>query len=177
MSQNDKTFQQIQLDIKRFGDLCKRFPDIAGTEAVKLFQENFTKQGWQGETFQPWQRKKVENGYNTLMSKNQNSLQKSIHIASKTETTVVIATGDNKPYARIHNEGGTINVPVTEKLKKWAWAMHYKTGNDKYKAIALTKKSTLKITMPQRQFMGATPELLKRIETVFNHLLNKISKS
>lgn len=172
-----KNFQKIKLDIKKYGDLFNDFSLIAGEEAVKLFQENFTEQGWQGATFEPWKRKTVADGYNTLMSKNQNSLQQSIHVAYRTEKQVVIATGDKKPYARIHNEGGTIHIPVTDKVRKWGWAMFYETGNKMYKGIALTKKSTLKVVMPKRQFMGNTPELQKRIETTFIDYLKRLSKS
>ncbi len=157
-----KNFQKIKLDIKKYGDLFNDFSLIAGEEAVKLFQENFTKQGWQGETFQPWQRKKVDNDWGILLSDNQNSLQKSIHIASKTDRQVIIATADNKPYARIHNEGGMIYVRPHKRTSK-----NGKRHNVKGHAYK----------MPKRQFMGNTPELQKRIETTFNNYLKRHSKS
>lgn len=74
-------------------------------------------------------------------------------------------------YAQIQDKGGTTHPRVTDKMRKWAWAMHYAmfpreirgmglrgrerkgaqaTWNNTsfYKAIALTKKSVLDVTIP-----------------------------
>lgn len=56
------------------------------------------------------------------------------------------------PYSVIHNEGGTIT--VTAKMKKYFWAMFKKTGKKEYKYMALMKTGS-KITIPQRQYLGA----------------------
>jgi phage gpG-like protein len=174
---NRKTLKELQKKIAEVEGLAKRVPDIAAIEAVKLFQENFVKQGWQGASFRAWERKKTPNEYPILRSANQNSLMSSIHVVSKSPTAVVIATGDNKPYAKVHNEGGVNNVRVTDKLRKWAWAMWYKTNNDFYKNIALTKKSTLQVKIPQRKFMGGSPEIFNRIQTVLNNYLNRLQNT
>lgn len=74
-------------------------------------------------------------------------------------------------YARIQDQGGVTHPRVTDKMRKWAWAMHYAmfpreirgmglrgrerkgaqmTWNNSnfYKGIALTKKSTLTVNIP-----------------------------
>jgi hypothetical protein len=45
----------------------------------------------------------------------------------------------NLPYARIRDKGGQI--PITRRMKNFAWHMWYKTKNPMWKAIAITKKS------------------------------------
>lgn len=172
-----KNFQKIIFDVEKHGKVFRDFALIAGTEAVKLFQENFTKQGWQGETFEPWKRKKLANGYNTLMSGNSNSLQKSIHIAHQSERLVVVATADNKPYARIHNEGGTIQIPARKQVAHFNKKGQFSKNNKRAKYAQKFDVRAYEITMPKRQFMGETPELQKRIETVFYNRLNKIKTS
>ena len=56
-------------------------------------------------------------------------------------------------------------------MRRYAWAMHYKeSGGVKgadtmWKRMALTKKTKIKVKIPQRQFMGTepAPELNKKI--------------
>jgi phage gpG-like protein len=135
MDNNENETKRLKSLLKKIEGVFEKIPSVIGIEAVKLYKENFAKQGWQGTNFEPWQRKKKENGYNILRTNNQNSLMDSIHVADETPNSVTIATGDNKPYAQIHNEGGTITIPITNKMRKRAWAMFYETGNVQYKAM------------------------------------------
>ena len=95
-------------------------------------------------------------------------------------------------YAAIHNEGGTVHPKITPKMRRFAWAKYYElkgrqkgaqkprkgtqnrtsqsAGNqpdsgeaEKWKRLALTKKETLTINIPQRQFMGQSAELDAKI--------------
>jgi phage gpG-like protein len=157
--------------------LLERLPDIAGTEAVSFFKERFEEQGWRDGSFTAWDRKKEDNGYPVLRSQNTNGLVDTIHwVRSGEQSVTILAGGPDKPYARIHNEGGVITVPVTPKMRKWAWAMYNRTKNPKYKAIALQKKSTMRIIMPKRQYMGNSRDLVKRIETVIQNNIKRILK-
>ena len=99
-------------------------------------------------------------------------------------------------YAEIHNEGG--DIVVTKKMKKFFWAMFYKTSgrvsrrNDGenrrtkrnkqlseeaefWQNLALKKEGdTIKI--PQRQYIGETAlvknEIEKTVSETFERLLN-----
>lgn len=51
-------------------------------------------------------------------------------------------------YARIQDKGGTTRPTVTKRMRGWAWYMFYKTKDEKYKGIALTKKSRLTVRIP-----------------------------
>jgi hypothetical protein len=56
------------------------------------------------------------------------------------------------PYAAIHEFGGTIKVVVTAKMRSFFWAMWFETKDDKWKAMALTKKTEFKIEMRKRPY-------------------------
>lgn len=62
--------------------------------------------------------------------------------------------GTNVVYAWIHEFGGTIRIPITKKSRGFFWAMWYETGDDKWKAMALTPKTMFTIRMPARPFLG-----------------------
>ena len=51
-------------------------------------------------------------------------------------------------YASIQDKGGTTHPTVTPKMRKWAWYMFRKYGEDKFKGIALTKKQKLTVRIP-----------------------------
>lgn len=57
------------------------------------------------------------------------------------------------PYAAIHEFGGEISVPVTAKMRSFFWAMFYDTKDEKWKFMALSKKTVFKITMPKRSYI------------------------
>lgn len=93
------------------------------------------------------------------------------------------------PYAAIHNEGGKIK--VTEKMKKFFWAMYYKTANikkgekkrvkkmsieaEQWKAMALLKIGS-HIEIPQRRFLGDHPEVYNIIAKVVDVNFKKLEK-
>ncbi len=64
--------------------------------------------------------------------------------------------GSNLAYARIQEEGGTIN--VTDKMKRFAWFKYGETGNLMWKAIALSES----ITIPAHWYMRNTLKDEKR---------------
>lgn len=110
------------------------------------------------------------------------------------------------PYATIHNEGGVMqsSPAVTARMRKFAWAMVYKLSGkrkssktapkgkrrkakpkplppeaQKWKALALTKKTMLRIRakMPKRQFMGESKELSEIINKEIADSLERINQT
>lgn len=148
--------------------------DVVGTEAVNQFKRNFETES-NGPGGQKWASRKTlrEGGTN-----GQKVLSKSGELAEsidyeKSGNTAIIKT--DKPYAELHNEGGTIT--VTPNMKKFFWYKHKEAkeaGNDdlaeQWKGLALAKT----LTFPQRQFIGETPELLDAIEKKIVRDLTKI---
>jgi phage gpG-like protein len=128
-----------------------RFPAQAGDTALRFINGNFRAQGWQGATFQPWKPNK--RGGRILVQKGH------LRAASFYYTAPGMAIIRNTlKYAAIHNEGGNVQIPVTHKMRKFAWAMYAKNGGkgkpkaERWKTLALTKKTYLNINIAQRQF-------------------------
>jgi hypothetical protein len=141
----------------------KQVPNIIAEKATAFFKERFTTKEWDGTPW-PETKKPVQRG--TLMVRS-GALVASIKPKTVTSEKVVISAGSEKvPYARPHNEGETLTVPVTAKMRKFAWAMHYKEQTEgekevytQWKGLALTKKTELKIKLPMRRFMGPSDKL------------------
>ncbi len=138
---------------------------IASVEALNFFTAAFEKHGWTDTAFQPWPTRKAdgEAGGNLMMPTG--NLRDSLQILSRSRLRIVFGT--HVPYAKIHNEGGTLNIPITQKSRKFFWYMYQKTKQSKWKWMALTKKGNLSITMPKRQFIGHSETLMKHIHTLW----------
>ena len=130
----------------------------------------------------------ADSQYKTLMS-SKNHLFSSINY---TPGIAKVTIFNDVVYAAVHNEGGIVHPKITPKMRRFAWAKYYKlkgeakgakkprkgqkngimkpVGNqpdsreaEKWKRLALTKKETLTINIPRRQFMGQSAELDARI--------------
>ena len=173
--------QQLKKKVSRMKHYIKaQAPRIAGQIAVNHIRADFRKGGLTNNGFHPWPAtKRQQSGgggaasqYGPLLSE-RNRLMNSI-TAQPGDGHVRILT--DVPYASVHNNGGVLRPKVTAKMRKFAWAMYYKeTGgkkgkgsakDNKWKALALTKKTQLSVSIPQRQFMPAkaSPELIQKIE-------------
>jgi phage gpG-like protein len=148
--------------------------EVLGIESVKHFKRNFQQEGFDGTK---WETRKSKRSGSTNSQKILTfSGELSESIDYRIEGNSVIISSD-KPYAQIHNEGGRIT--VTDKMRKFFWAMHYKakessdTGMaDQYKAFALSKE----IVMIRRKFMGESPELINNAADKIKRDLNTILK-
>lgn len=139
-----------------------KFPTEAGNTALRFIDGNFKAQGWQGQSFQKWKPNKRKG----RILVNKGHLRNATYYISG---IAMVTIKNTQPYANIHNEGGNIKIPVTDKMRKFAWAMYYKNGGgktkgksaramlrnqnaDNWKGLALTKKTYLNINIDQRQF-------------------------
>lgn len=158
------------------GDFARRaVPRIIAETATEFFKQRFTTKEWEGT---PWPPAKQPPKRGTLMVRS-SALVNSIKPKLANEERVIISAGSERvPYAQVHNEGGTIKIPVTDKMRRFAWAMHHNQtggkGDSQWKGLALTKKDTLTINMPQRRFMGPSARLnaliLERFRAAFKGL-------
>ena len=106
------------------------------------------------------------------------------------------------PYAALHNRGGTVDVPVTDRMRRYAWARFYRASGKARKAakggrksrgkagggaqaspqaefwkhFALTRKKKLHIHIPQRQFIGDSRELDEKINGRIEEEVRKFLK-
>lgn len=161
------------------GYVNDELPRHAGKIAVDFFRENFIQGGFVDQSLEPWEPAKRINKdgkyasqkYGTLLSA-RDELYNSITF-DPIRGAVIISS--DKPYSRIHNEGGEVDhqVTVTKQMRKFAWAMHFeevgsenKKQYSKWKGLALTKKESIRVkfTMPRRRFIGDSQQLRERIK-------------
>lgn len=173
----DNDFSKLQRKATEFRRLMDRMPTLIGTEAVNFSKKRFREQAWVDNGTEPWKKRKPgaarNNGRAILVDKGK--LRNSIRIVRSGPGFVVIGT--SVPYAQVHNEGGTINIPVTDRMRRWGWAMFAKTKDSKFKGLALTKKSSLRVRMPKRQFMGNSAYLRQKTKRMMVSRFNILLKS
>jgi phage gpG-like protein len=134
----------------------------AAGQGISHFKGSFFKQGFTDRGFMPWPNRADNLGHKIL--RQSNNLMDSIKATTVTADRVEITAGEGLPYAAIQNNGGTITVRVTPKMRKFGWYMFKKTGKQHWKGLALTKKERLTIKIPQRQFIGNSEVLNKNID-------------
>ena len=207
------------MDIKEFANLIRskrneldslmrhNMPVIAGRMAKDHFQDNFRKGGFVNGGLHPWKPARrlasgdpsANSNYGTLLS-GRNHLFSSIKY-SPGDYRVRVA--NNVKYAPLHNWGGVATPTVTDRMRRFAWAMFYKSSGKTEKAnagqkkhqkqragtqsentqaqfwkrLALTKKPKLKVKIPQRQFLGESIELSDGIATRTENEIRKILNS
>ena len=146
-------------------EVMKDLPKKAGEKALQFFLASFIKQGFTDTSFIPWVKRKDDLTHKLL---NQSYALKSSGKIDKADLTEVnISFGEGLNYAAIHNEGGTITVKVSAKMKRFFWYMYKKTEDEKWKWMALTKKETLTIKIPKRQFIGESETLMNELDKMF----------
>ena len=154
------------------------------------FDQNFERQGFFSEK---WARRKspVRNEGRAILT-NTGQLRRSIQ-SRTTENSITFYS--DLPYAEIHNEGGEIK--VTERMKRFFWHKYMtaagvlvwarrkdgslrrdkntraiKTEAEFWRAMALMKVgSTIKI--PQRKFLGTSPEVEAAVREIVEDNLNE----
>lgn len=153
------------------------------------FDQNFERQAFFS---QAWARRKSPTRPGGHLLVDTGSLRRSIRSEIRENSVVFLS---DHPAAAIHNEGGEIR--VTERMKRYFWHKHMsaagvlvfcrrKDGSlrrdkntrhitdvaDFWKAMALMKVgSTIKI--PQRKFLGTSPEVEKAVRQIIEENLTE----
>lgn len=147
-------------------------PEIIGIEAVKHFKNNFQEEGFDGKKWASRKSKRLGSTNGQKILTKSSELSESIDYRVEGSTIIIFS---DKPYAKIHNEGGKI--AVTDKMKKFFWFKNKEAKDagdlevaNMYKAMALSKE----ITIEQRQFIGDSNELMNNISSKINKDLKRI---
>jgi len=153
-------------DFQKMGrELIKDAQTIAEVEMVNFVMSNFEKQGFTDSGFTPWEKRKNNADPGRAILVKSGILKDSVKITQSNPERVVISA--TAKHAQIHNEGGNINIPVSDKMRRFFWYMFKKTGQGKWKGMALTKKSHFNVRIPKRQFMGESISFNNHIENLF----------
>lgn len=165
--------------IVRIKQVIADYPRLVANTAVNFFKSNFDKQGWQGEIFEKWSARKKETrrSLGKPILTDTGALKRSITVKSESENEVIVGTGPEIPYARIHNEGGQITQAarsetfVRKRFKKAPKRGQFRRGVDPGKGFTFQDRT---INMPKRQFMGDSPVLREQLKEM---AINEIKKA
>lgn len=155
--------QKLDAFFAKFNTRIEQAPSIIAEEATEYFKERFTEKSWNNV---PWKPTKKPVNKGSLMVRS-GELMGSIKPTLVTPSRVTISAGSSKvPYAKVHNEGGTINrKPRSETFQRnkdilpsGMW--RFKKGTTKGKGFTFKASS---FNMPKRQFMGLNNQLRNRI--------------
>ena len=184
--------------LKRIGPEFERLmnrtlPIRIGARAKSLFQENFRKGGFQDGGLHAWQktrRQLLGNGADSRRGPLLSSRKVLYNSIGYTPGRGSVTIFSNIVYAGIHNEGGTVTThpKVSPKMRRFAWAMYYKSGGGRkkqggdsreaemWKGLALTKKTalTVRASIPRRQFMGESRDLTQSARTIIETEVMKV---
>jgi len=147
------------------------------------FDKNFNRKAFFDK---PWNRTKLANSKGSLMIRSGN-LRRSITSRVSGDH---ISWSSSMPYAKLQNEGGEIIVTV--KMKKFFWAMFYKSEGavgkgatkrnqslaaeaQQWKFLAM-KKVGSKIRIPQRKFIGSHPNIGIIVKNIVDYNLKDLEK-
>lgn len=176
----------------------RRLPIKAGHIAKRHFQDNFLSGGFVNNGLHPWiPAKRLSQGGKTAAAKYGTLLSSRKHLYSGINYTPGMAQVrifNDVVYASIHQNGGQISIPVTAKMRRYAWARYYAaTGRQKgeekgkkgrktegntdaqmWKGLALTKKQCLSVTIPARPFIGPSRELDDKLSAMIENEITNI---
>jgi phage gpG-like protein len=146
------------MNFQQFTD--KTLKDIE-VKATELFDRNFEQGGFFGSKWK--ERKIADSGRGLLMGTGR--LRKGIHTSKRSNNTITWQF--DVPYAKIHNEGGTIK--TTQNVRAFNRTVKGKVQ----KVRAFSRK--VNISIPQRQFIGDHKQLRAAIVTIVDRNLKKLS--
>lgn len=162
------TFDEVRKKIAQMSERVQKVaPNVIAETATEHYKERFATKEWDGTA---WKDAKDPPDSGSLMLRTGNLMSTIRPQVVNSSMVIISAGGDKAPYAKIHNEGGTITQIPTAKQRRFLWAME-RVGNpmdgDGYEGVGMWGKAAmskeLNIPIPKRQFMGHSPVLNKKI--------------
>lgn len=135
-----------------------------GNAVVNNALENFEKQAYSNN---PWPKRKGKQDSSRALLVKSGTLRRSIRVISSSPTSVIV--GSDVPYARVHNDGGTINQKarsetfVRNRYARGKKKGFFKKGTTPGQGFSFKASS---YNMPQRRFLGVNVQLYKEIRTI-----------
>lgn len=190
--------KEIAKKRKELDDLMRRqLPVKVGRMAKDHYQDNFRQGGFVNNGLHKWEpAKRLTSGRQSAAARYGTLLSSRNHLFSSTKYTpgdYRVKVSNEVPYAPVHQHGGMIQVPISAKMRRFAWAMYYNSGGGSesagagvkkpdadnsdagfWKGLALTKKTALTIRMPARPFIGESAELTQKINEKTDAEVRKI---
>jgi phage gpG-like protein len=171
---------EIKIVIQRYNAFLKGLPQLIADVLIDWVLDNFDKQSFDGRA---WPDRKDRDSSRSLLVKTGRG-RRSIRVSRQTAKRIEVTT--DLQYMIAHNEGAEITMTITPRMRRFFWAMHYKFEADgdgnliipedqvKWKWLALKKGNSIRFTMPQRQFIGPSDEIDRRLVEVIGRELNRV---
>ncbi len=149
--------------------LVPKIPTFVAASAERMKDANFSAQGFIANgTAKRWKARNKETrrteGKRILHSTG--LMQNSVRTTVNGRTTTIGIDGGKVPYAKLHNNGGRVVQHVRPHHRK-----HPKTGK-RHQVRGFARK----ISMPQRQFLGFSPDILEGARRDIKNELERILK-
>lgn len=155
--------------------MTRRIPVLIQNTAVRHFRDNFKQKGFVNNGLKPWKPVARPPGKKGAKPNTKILVQRALLLNSIRPGQVswnkieVVAGGSHVPYARVHNEGGTIrgtfNVRQHTRRKK--------RGGE---SDVRPHTRTVNTTIPKRQFMGDSAELRVKAKAEILKVVAEIMK-
>lgn len=161
---------ELKTEIPDFGSIAKSAINdsrrYAMVHCLNFFKDSFRKQGFTDQHFEQWENR-VSPDYRPggALLVSTSFLLESLKVLAGNKHQIVF--GSYAPYAEIHNEGGVMKIKITKKSRKYFWYMFKKTNDDKWKRMALTKKTEMQVKIPKRQFIGESAVMMEGLDEWF----------
>ena len=156
------SFPDFSVTHMQISDIFRNLPKWAANEYQNFSVASWRRGAWIDKRFEKWpKRSRADEGRAILMKSG--ALRRSIRSRHGRDWFEIFTVS---PYAKIHNEGGKIE--VTPAMRRYFWAMHNKAKKRRkteeaefWKNMAITKKTHFVI--PKRKFMGESLLLERRV--------------
>lgn len=158
-------------------DVLHRAPREVGAIAVNHFKGNFRRQGFDGAKWSP-RKKESRKSIGRAILVRSARLRNSLRVVRADLREIVVGT--DAPYARIHNEGGTIVQPARSEIFK---RNRYVKGRKKgmfARGVTTGKGFTYKqryIKIPKRKFIGESKELTTKVSAWYSTNIKRAIKA
>jgi phage gpG-like protein len=180
-------FRKIQSELNSL--IANKFTQIVKREALSHYDSSFRSGGFTNSTFIPWRKRTGERSvfagglrlkFDRKAKESRAVLVKSGALRRSIKAQIspgIVRFWSDLPYAKIHNEGGTINraamsrLYVQNRISKGKNKGRYKKGTTQGRGSTV---KAYRINMPRRQFMGESRVLTKSLENQFRSDIMKL---
>lgn len=152
-------------------------PKRIAADAERHFKESFRNQGFTDTSLVRWRATKGGKKGRTL--KASGALMNSIKGTANGMAVRVTAGGQHVPYARIHNEGGTIQRQVTRRAHyRNAHTRRTKRGKQEVPgAMVRRHQARMNLHLPKRQYMGRSAVLTRTMKATILRSIAQVVNS
>lgn len=169
-----------QQQIKEIKTAIKALPVKLANTALNHFLNNFNTESFEGKKWKERNAWAVRNTERKLLRDTGTLYRAMTKQVNGMSIRVFVAPPSDK-YGTLHNDGGTITIKPNSKSIKFFWAKYYAATSgvekSRWKAMALAMQSgkSMTIKMPQRKFMGNSPQLFAKLKAKIETELNKVA--